>query len=259
MRFDTNINPPDNEFSRFLANLDKRISALERPRLPYIGDWQEITEPVSVYSTISMQESTIEFDNTEYDATNRIGVGDKIRIKLEGNPDYYYFYAGKFETTRRIRLLINGAFSLTSDPIEEFAVSKLASPLDFPLAFGLSAGNYSINGGASLGSVIEDLQYYMIGDIIVIQGTIFANVTGSTIGTNQVVRTIPQFPLPTSWQLGGNRVVYMVNGGSYPTGITRFQTAPTRIFMERQDQAQIPDGTFACQVDVIWKPFYFNP
>jgi hypothetical protein len=126
--------PVDKSFTNFLKNLDKRSSALERARQPYIGDWYEIN--TVLFSYYSNNWITVD---SSLDVDIFFQVGDKIRIFQGGNEKFFYiiYIDG---ANNRIMLNAGDDFTYINSTLTYFAFSRLANPSGHPLIFDYSTG-----------------------------------------------------------------------------------------------------------------------
>lgn len=159
------LNPADNEFQKLVADMNNRIKALEIPRRPFLADYNVVSEPIS-----RVDNTSVQFDDPDYDITNLYFVGDKIRI--EQNSSYIYFYIKNINvSTRTIELMpedFSSSFYVSNSfDIDEFAYSRIQNPSGHPKLF-----KHQINSVTPSSGTLDDNDETII---LNSQGAFFTN------------------------------------------------------------------------------------
>lgn len=221
-----------------LADLDRRLRALEFGRQPYIGDWYEL--PISQY----IYNGTPGVMDTTADQISRFAIGDKIWTTTSGNEAYYYVTQID-RVNNQVHFYAGTTYTLGGQP-DVVRVSKLQSPVGFPSRFfaPVNAGALNTMTASNVSSAII---FHMSGRLIFMIG----NVSGITLGgvASNTFKLVYPTELPSTGESNLQFVNTCDNVGT-PIFIELQTTAELHMIVAKQDGTNFALGSTTAYVAI---------
>ena len=167
-----------------LKDIFSRLSAIEKTRQPYQGDWLDMSNAMERDGV----DDLVKFTNEDLLVENFFSLGDKVRWKQSGDGSYSYGFVTRVDTDNN-RLEINGGntYTLDGDPEDGFSRGLVVNPLGHP-GFLSFDPNITGTGDATFVSGDDTSLYTMTGGIVTLFfKLVLGNFSGVTVPDGFVI------------------------------------------------------------------------
>lgn len=151
-----NLDPLNNEFSKVLYDLNRRIQNLERTNQPVWGEYVRVSETGTVINITNDCFGTLQFDNIDYDPTKQLSAGLKIRIADSSGGFVYALIKDVYQdfvlNTFYIDIIAESSPPLITTSFNYIEYANLPNPQDFKRSIRVGDGAPISSTSGVLGS-----------------------------------------------------------------------------------------------------------
>lgn len=156
--------------TRTLADKARFDDTLGNPQLLALQeDWVELVSADFSYSSDNVL-------TTSEDYSDRLQIGDKVKLLQDGDTKYFYVVS---RTSSTVTLNAGNAYTYENEAITELFYSKFVSPSGFPSSFDYTPTYSGIGSSPTVTRTSGGMMYWIQGGIIWIWGDVSFSLGGT--------------------------------------------------------------------------------